>query len=38
RTCRTGCVTRFPNGVQVRMAVLFHVLVGAQDAGKEGAA
>lgn len=35
---QSAVLQQVSNGVQVRMAVLFHVLVGAQDAGKEGAA
>jgi aspartate carbamoyltransferase catalytic subunit len=35
---QSAVLQQVSNGVHVRMAVLFHVLVGAESAAKEGAA
>lgn len=35
---QSAVLQQVSNGVHVRMAVLFHVLVGAESAGNEGAA
>jgi aspartate carbamoyltransferase catalytic subunit len=35
---QSAVLQQVSNGVHVRMAVLFHVLVGTESAGKEGAA